>query len=59
MPPQKDWESFRDIFEEAQNDKDFKIFTHSEVSIERMKIGKDTIVITGNAAVINSSKEDE
>lgn len=38
-PTPDDLETWRNVFEEAQYDKDFKIFTHSGVSVERVGYG--------------------
>lgn len=48
----KDLEAWREIFEEAQKDPDFTIFTHSGVSVERVKVGRDTRIIVGDAIVV-------
>lgn len=54
-PSQADIEAFRQILEEAQYDKDFKIVTHADVAIERngasggvMDIGSDVTSIVEN-----------
>jgi hypothetical protein len=54
-PSQSDIEAFRHILEEAQYDKDFKLVTHADVTIERngagsgvMDIGSDITHITDN-----------
>ena len=54
-PSQADIEAFRQILEEAQYDKDFKIVTHADVAIERngasggvMDIGTDVTSIVEN-----------
>jgi hypothetical protein len=38
QPSTQDLEAFRDIFEQASKDPDFKIFTHRDVSIDVIKI---------------------
>jgi len=38
-PTPQDLQIWREIFEDAKGDPDFKIFTHPEVSIEVIKIG--------------------
>jgi hypothetical protein len=40
QPSIKDLENWREVFEEAQNDPDFKIFTHPSVDISIINIGK-------------------
>jgi hypothetical protein len=40
QPSMEDLEQWRKIFEEAQNDPNFKIFTHNAVNIEVIDIGK-------------------
>jgi hypothetical protein len=54
-PTQADIEAFKDLLEEAQYDKDFKIVTHNGVKIERngfsggvLEIGTDIDLITNN-----------
>lgn len=39
-PTMEDLEHWRDIFKEAQDDPDFKIFTHNAVNIEVIDLGK-------------------
>jgi hypothetical protein len=39
-PSIKDLEAWRNVFEEAKGDPDFKIFTHQVVEIELIKLGK-------------------
>lgn len=39
-PTADELETWRDIFEEAMDDKDFKIFTHPAVEIQVVNIGK-------------------
>lgn len=38
-PSKEDLETWRNVFEEAQKDPDFKIFTHPAINIEIFKIG--------------------
>lgn len=52
-PSARDLDVWRQIFEEAKNDKDFKIFTHYAVNIEQIKLGKDTKIIVGDSIVLN------
>ena len=35
-PRQEELQSYREIFEQAQYDKDFKVFTHPDVAVERV-----------------------
>lgn len=56
IPSASDLETWRQIFEEAKNDPDFKIFTHSEVNIEQIKVGNNTQIITSDAALVNYTK---
>ena len=39
MPTYQDLEAWREVFEEAKDDPDFKIFTHPSVEIEVVHIG--------------------
>ena len=39
-PSIEDLENWRQVFEEASKDPDFKIFTHKDVSVEVIDIGK-------------------
>lgn len=39
-PTLEDLEAWRDLFEEAKNDPDFKIFTSPEVEISTINVGK-------------------
>lgn len=55
LPSKQDLQSWKEIFEEAQKDPDFVIFTHSGVSVERIKIGKDTKIIVGDAVVMSGN----
>jgi len=43
-----DLEAWRDVFESAQNDKDFKIFTHAGVTVERVGYGQGIYDISGD-----------
>lgn len=52
-PTKEDLEAWRQVFEEAQKDPDFKIFTHAEVHVEQVKLGKSTKVIIGDAVVVD------
>lgn len=54
-PTPMDLENWQKIFEEAERDPDFKIFTHDAVTIERVKIENDSIIITGDCCVIRPS----
>jgi hypothetical protein len=45
QPTAADLEAWRNIFEEAAYDKDFKIFTHSNVEVEQIKFGKSGKII--------------
>ncbi len=54
-PTQEDIEAFKNVLEEAQYDKDFKLVTHGGVTVERvgynggvMEIGTDIDLITSN-----------
>lgn len=51
-PTFADLEAFRNIMEEAQYDKDFKIITHSGVSIERVGYGQGIYDISGDITQI-------
>jgi hypothetical protein len=44
-PTEADLEAYRKVFEEAANDKDFKIFTHQAVHVERIKFGSGGVII--------------
>jgi hypothetical protein len=48
----QDLEYWKKMFEDHQYDKDFTIFTHSEVHIETIK-KPDVIIVTSNVMVIN------
>lgn len=47
-PTHADLEAWRSIFEEAQYDKDFKIFTHEAVAVERVGYGQGIFDISGD-----------
>ncbi len=47
-PSQADLESFRHILEEAQYDKDFKLVTHSDVTVERIGYSGGVLDISGD-----------
>lgn len=47
-PTFADLEAWRNVFEEAQYDKDFKIFTHEGVSVERVGYGSGIYDISGD-----------
>ena len=47
-PSQADIEAFRHILEEAQYDKDFKLVTHADVTIERVGYSGGVLDITGD-----------
>ena len=51
-PSQADLEAFRMILEEAQYDKDFKLVTHSDVSIERNGYGGGVMDISSDVTHI-------
>jgi hypothetical protein len=44
-PTASDLEYWRDIFEMAQYDKDFKIFTHHNINIEVLNFGDGKVVV--------------
>lgn len=54
-PSPTDLEAWRQVFEEAQNDKDFKIFTHDKVAVER--VGHNSAIIDISADVTQLIKE--
>lgn len=54
-PTYSDLEGYRDIFQNAQNDPDFKIFTHNDVTIER--IGANGGIIDTMADITQLWKE--
>jgi hypothetical protein len=47
-PTPVDLEAWRNVFEEAQFDKDFKIFTHDAVNVERIGYGQGIYDISGD-----------
>lgn len=47
-PTAADIEAWRDVFTAAQSDKDFKIFTHPGVSVERVGYGQGIYDISGD-----------
>jgi len=51
-PTFADLEAWRNIFEEAQYDKDFKIFTHAGVTVERVGYGQGIYDISGDITQI-------
>ena len=51
-PTFADLEAFRNIFEEAQYDKDFKIFTHEGVAVERVGYGSGIYDISNDITQI-------
>jgi len=51
-PTQSDLESFRQILEEAQYDKDFKLVTHADVAIEKVGSGGGVMDIAGDVTHI-------
>lgn len=51
-PTFADLEAFRNTFEEAQYDKDFKIFTHEGVAVERVGYGSGIYDISGDITQI-------
>lgn len=54
-PTQADLESFRQILEEAQYDKDFKLVTHADVAIERVGYGGGVMDIAGDITHITEN----
>lgn len=54
-PSPEDLEAYRDIFEQAQYDKDFKIFTHDSVVVE--KIGSQGQIIDTTGDIEKLTKE--
>lgn len=54
-PTPADLDSWRQIFEEAQNDKDFKIFTHDKVAVER--VGANSAIIDTGPDITQLIKE--
>lgn len=51
-PTAADIEAFRSVFEEAQYDKDFKLFTHDGVTVERVGYGQGIYDISGDITQI-------
>lgn len=51
-PTFADLEAWRSVFEEAQYDKDFKIFTHEGVAVERVGYGQGIYDISGDITQI-------
>lgn len=51
-PTMGDLESYRQVFEAAQNNKDFKIFTHPDVTVERIGYGQGIYDISGDITQI-------
>jgi hypothetical protein len=51
-PSVADLDAFRNVFEEAQYDKDFKIFTHAGVAVERVGYGQGIYDISGDITQI-------
>ena len=54
-PSQSDMEAFRQILEEAQYDKDFKLVTHSDVQIERVGYGSGVMDISNDMQKITDN----
>lgn len=54
-PSPVDLDAWRQVFEEAQNDKDFKIFTHDKVAVER--VGWNSGIIDISADITQLIKE--
>ncbi len=54
-PSQADLESFKNILEEAQYDKDFKLVTHAGVTIERVGYGGGVLDIAGDVTHITEN----
>lgn len=51
-PTFADLEAWRNVFEEAQYDKDFKVFTHAGVAVERVGYGQGIYDISGDITQI-------
>jgi hypothetical protein len=51
-PSFADLEAWRNVFEEAQYDKDFKIFTHAGIAVERVGYGQGIYDISGDITQI-------
>lgn len=47
-PRQEELQAYRDVFEQAQYDKDFKIFTHNDVAVERIGYNSGILDITSD-----------
>jgi hypothetical protein len=54
-PTQSDMEAFRQILEEAQYDKDFKLVTHADVQIERVGYGGGVMDISSDMEKITNN----
>lgn len=54
-PSQSDLESFRQILEEAQYDKDFKLVTHADVTVERVGYGGGVMDIASDITHITEN----
>lgn len=54
-PTQADIEAFKNVLEEAQYDKDFKIVTHSGVKIERAGFSGGVLDIAGDITLISDN----
>jgi hypothetical protein len=54
-PTQADIEAFKNVLEEAQYDKDFKIVTHGGVTIERVGFSGATLDIAGDIELITNN----
>lgn len=54
-PSPADLDAWRQVFEEAQNDKDFKIFTHDAVTVER--VGSSSAILDINPDITQLIKE--
>lgn len=54
-PTQSDLDAYREILEQAQYDKDFKLVTHDGVTIERVGFSGATLDISGDIELINSN----
>lgn len=49
----EDLQAWKEIFQDARKDTNFVIFTHSNVSVERVEVGKSTMIITSDAVVMS------
>lgn len=57
-PTLTDLESWRDVFEAAIGDPDFKIFTHSAVSVEQLPgPSEDNVIIIGSDMIVVKSQD--